>query len=237
MFFALICILIQSSTVFAQSTDAIDSDPGWSGMAFRSELYIGEQARRAILPRKSFVEVVFAGPSGARVVVEGRVVSMTDLTLTLASNRDVPLSQVTRILVASSKAELKRTRSRFFGQSVQPASDVYRRFKRRSTHFVQLGFGGLIADSDDDFTTIHLLAGTEAVYAGRLGLLAEIGFGAPMALSRYFTGLATLNAVVHPMGRRSSIDQYLTAGWTVAFISRGLVAWNAGVGFTAVSGN
>jgi hypothetical protein len=114
MLFALIFLLIPS-TVSAQAASVDGSDPGWSDTTFDSELYVGEHARRAILPRRSFLEIVYTNDSGESLRMEGRVVAMTDSTLTLASNRDVPLARVTRILVATSKAKLSQARRKFFG--------------------------------------------------------------------------------------------------------------------------
>ena len=46
---------------------------------------------------------------------------------------------------------------------------------------------------------------------------------------RCLAGIAALNAVIHPVGRLSLIEPYVTAGWSVAFRSGGVGALNFGV--------
>jgi hypothetical protein len=163
---------------------------------------------------------------------------MTDPILTLASNRDVPIAQITRILVAATKAKLSQARLKLFGPPAVPSPTHRVRRQNGSSHFVQMGFGGLIADhSDDSFSAIHLLAGSEVVHRSRIGVLAEIGLGSGMESFEYLAGLATLNAVVRPVGRLSSIEPFVTGGWSILFRTGGVGAWNVGAGLTAYSGN
>ena len=229
MWLMLIILLCESPNVAA---DDRRDDRGfeWSGLDDGVELYIGERARRAIIPRKRCVEIVYTDSSGTSVRVEGQVASMDDSTITLSSLAGIPISQITRILVGKSSKDLGRARERFFEDSGEVSG------RSPARRYVQVGFGGLVEDRETDFATVHVLAGWELVRRGNVGLLGESGLAIPVTSSERPVGTATISAVVHAKARPTSFDPYLTVGGTYAFRKGGSSAPNVGFGVTASTG-
>jgi hypothetical protein len=193
------------------------------------ELYVGELARRAIIPKKRFVEIVYTDSVGSCVHVEGQVVSMNDSTILLGAHGRIPILQITRILVGRTKADLERGKLRLTGTNVFPRSLTPGR------RYVQMGFGGLVADDGIDAATIHFLAGWELLHYNFVGLLGEIGIASPLNASERTLGTASTNLVLHLIDEPTLLDPYLTVGGTWIFRSGFAEGVNVGVGLSALS--
>ena len=195
------------------------------------ELYVGEAARRAILPRDRFAEIVYTDSSATSVRVAGQVLSMNDSTISLNSGRIIPISGVTRILVGTTSREVDAARLKLIGVGAKRRS-----MSARSSRHIQMGFGGLIADRDIHTTTFHFSAGWEVVRWGHVGVLAELGAASPMD-SAFLVGVLSTDLVLHPQASPTSLDPYLVVGGTYLFRSGGTWGSNIGLGVNVLSGD
>lgn len=176
------------------------------------------------------MEIVYVDENGDPQVAEGLVVAMDDSVITLSTDRTVRLSSVTRILVGRTKGLLDQAKARLIGLS-RPKEPA-----RREIGFVKAGFGGLIADSDIDVSTLHFMIGREVLHYSRIGILGEVGVATPVESTFYPIGTSSVSLLLHAFAKPNSLDPYLTVGGSDLFRSGGTGVFNVGIGLTAVSG-